>query len=334
MSTSGPLDVVTCGEALAVFAAAEPGPLAAAQHFVKRAAGAELNVATGLARLGLKVGWLSRVGRDSLGRFVLDTLVAEGIDAAAVTVDPEHPTGFYLKSRRAEGGDPEIEYFRAGSAASFLSVADYRADYFARARHVHLTGIAAAISESSLELSRHIAAAARAAGQGVTFDPNLRPRLWRSREEMVRVVNELATQAHWVLPGLDEGRVLTGATTPQAIARFYLELGVEGVVVKLGPRGAWVHTADVQAEVPAAPVEHVVDTVGAGDGFAAGFISALLEGRDPLRAAARGNLIGGLAIRTAGDCDGLPTRPQLDQAEGALRSRGFYAARHSPAPAW
>jgi 2-dehydro-3-deoxygluconokinase len=337
MATPTSFDVVTYGEALAVFAAAEAGPLARAEHFVKGAAGAELNVAIGLARLGLRVGWLSRVGRDSLGQFVLDTLAAEGIDVSAVTVDPgdpPHPTGFYLKSRSVDGSDPEIEYFRAGSAASLLSVLDYQPDWFARARHVHLSGVAPAISASSQELALHIATIARAAGQRISFDPNLRPRLWRSPEEMIARVNGLAAQAHWVMPGLEEGRTLTGETTPEAIAKFYLEGGAEGVVIKLGRDGAYVHTADVRAEVPAAPVDSVVDTVGAGDGFAVGFISALLEGHDAQFAAARGNLVGGMAIQAIGDSEGLPTRERLDAAEKAagFRPRGGSAARPPAAP--
>jgi 2-dehydro-3-deoxygluconokinase len=290
-----------------------------ADHFVRRAAGAELNVSIGLARLGLRVCWLSRLGRDSLGQFVLDTLAAEGIDASAVTVDEAHPTAFYLKSRTLDGSDPEIEYFRRGSAASFLSAADYRPAHFAGASHVHLSGVGAAISDSSYELALRIATAERPPGQRLSFDPNLRPRLWRSHEEMVARINPLAALAQWVMPGLEEGRMLSGAHSPEAIAAFYLERGAEGVVVKLGRDGAYVRTADLQAMVSAAPVRDVVDTVGAGDGFAAGFISALLEGHDPVFACGRGNLIGGMAVQAIGDSEGLPNRAQLDALEETPR---------------
>lgn len=328
------LDLVTCGEALAVLAAVEPGPLARAEHFVRRAAGAELNVAIGLSRLGFRAGWLSRLGDDALGRFVLDTLAAEGVDASAVTVDPAHPTALYLKSRTADGSDPEIQYFRAGSAASRLSLTDDRPDYFAAARHVHLTGVAAAIADSSYELALQVARRARAGGQRVSFDPNLRPRLWRSRGEMVERVNALAARADWVMPGLDEGRALTGAATPDAIAAFYLERGAHGVVVKLGADGAYVRTADVHALIPAPLVAEVVDTVGAGDGFAVGFISALLEGFEPAAAAARGNVVASLAIQALGDSEGLPTRAQLEAVEARPATPRVASAARSPvAPA-
>ncbi len=111
------LDVITIGEAMAMFVASETGDLAAAERFVKRVAGAELNVATGLARLGLKVGWVSRVGNDSFGRYVLQQLEKEQIDSRGVTTDERYATGFQLKSKVEDGTDPIVEYFRKGSAA-------------------------------------------------------------------------------------------------------------------------------------------------------------------------------------------------------------------------
>ena len=119
------LDVITIGEAMAMFVATETGELAEVEHFMKRVAGAELNVATGLARLGLSVGWVSRVGADSFGRFVLTALTKEGIDARGVSTDGRYATGFQLKSKVENGTDPIVEYFRKGSAASHLSPDDF-----------------------------------------------------------------------------------------------------------------------------------------------------------------------------------------------------------------
>jgi 2-dehydro-3-deoxygluconokinase len=310
------LDVVTYGEPLVVFIAQEPGPLAQAQQFHKGIAGAELNVAIGLARLGFKVGYASRVGADSFGQFVTQTLRQQHIDASQVNIDSAHSTGFYLKSCVLDGSDPSVEYHRENSAASFLSPVDYDAAYFADARHVHLSGVAPAISPGSLALAIHIASQARASdAQCISFDPNLRPVLWPSVNEMVQQMRRLATLAQWVMPGLEEGRILTGAHSPSAIADFFLQGGAQGVVIKLGAAGAYLKTAQQELEVAAIPVAKVVDTVGAGDGFAVGFISALLEGRRPEEAAARGNLVAAQAIQVAGDSDGLPTRVQLDSLE-------------------
>ncbi|WP_288198366.1 sugar kinase [uncultured Pleomorphomonas sp.] len=305
------LDVVTFGEAMAMFVATAPGDLAGVETFTRRMAGAETNVAVGLSRLGLRVGWVSRLGDDSFARFVRNTLAREGVDCGAVATDPRHPTGFQLKSRAVGGEDPRVEYFRKGSAASFLSLADWNPDYVLSARHLHATGVAAALSATSYELAAHMIGEMRRAGRTVSFDPNLRPVLWPSREAMVERLNALAVEANWVLPGLAEGRVLTGRDRPEDIAAFYIDRGVELVVIKLGAEGAYWRTADASGSVAAVRVDTVVDTVGAGDGFAAGVISALIEGESIPQAVMRGNRVGAYAIQVIGDMDGLPTRSQL-----------------------
>ncbi|CAD6557756.1 sugar kinase [Paraburkholderia sabiae] len=315
-----PLDVVTIGEAMALFAASESGPLANVSRFVKRAAGAELNVAIGLSRLGHKVGWVSRVGNDSFGQFVLDTLSAEGIDATCVEVDPSRPTGMMLKTKSDDGSDPKTEYFRRGSAASALSVSDFVPSYFTRARHLHLTGINPALSSETRALSFHAAREMRAAGKTISFDPNLRPALWASRAEMADTLNDLASHADIVMPGLGEGAILTGKESPEDIAAFYLDRGAKLVIIKLGERGAYFQNAEDAGVVPACPVSRVVDTVGAGDGFAVGVISALLERRSVTKAIARGNWIGSLAIQVIGDSEGLPSRAKLEQHEAATQA--------------
>ncbi|WP_345810724.1 sugar kinase [Paraburkholderia sp. PREW-6R] len=316
MSTpSAALDVITYGEAMAMFVAAETGALARVGQFTKRIAGADLNVAIGLSRLGFNVGYVSRVGNDSFGQYVRDTLTQEGIDQRCVITDDRFPTGFQLKSKNDDGSDPAVEYFRKGSAASHLSRDDYVANYVLSARHLHLTGVAPAISASSRELAFHLAREMRAAGKTISFDPNLRPTLWPSRAAMVEGLNALAELADWVLPGIGEGEILTGYTQPDEIARFYLERGARGVIVKLGAQGAYFRTAEDAAVIAGQPVTNVVDTVGAGDGFAVGVISALLEGKSLPQAVARGNRIGALAIQVIGDSEGLPSRAELDALE-------------------
>jgi len=309
-----PLDVVTLGEAMAMFVADECGDLASASHFSKRIAGAELNVAIGLARLGLNVGWVSRIGDDAFGRFTCQQLDHEGVDRRLVTTDARYPTGFQLKSKVDDGSDPLVEYFRKGSAASHLSVADFTLNpgYFTSARHLHLSGVAAALSDSSLALLQQVAREMKASGQTISFDPNLRPVLWSSEQEMVKQLNGLAQFADWVLPGIKEGQILTGHTQPEAIADFYLAMGVKAVVIKTGSDGAWYKTADGESgQIAAIRTDNVVDTVGAGDGFAVGVISALLEGKSLPAAIRRGNKIGSLAIQAIGDSEGLPTRAAL-----------------------
>ncbi|WPP02089.1 sugar kinase [Pseudomonas sp. HR96] len=303
-------DVLSFGETMAMLVADEPGDLAQVQHFHKRIAGADNNVAIGLTRLGFNVAWLSRVGNDSLGRFVVQSLEREGLDCRHVGVDPQHPTGLQFKSLADDGEDPAVEYFRRGSAASHMGIADIPAALL-QARHLHATGIPPALSPSMNALSRHLMQSMREAGRSVSFDPNLRPSLWGSQARMIEQINDLASLAHWVLPGLAEGQLLTGLDEPRDIAAFYLDLGAEAVAIKLGPQGAYYRTATREGLAAAHPVARVVDTVGAGDGFAVGVISALLERLDIAQAVDRGNWVGSLAVQSPGDMEGLPTRDQL-----------------------
>lgn len=304
------IDILSFGETMAMFVAEQSGDLACVEQFHKRIAGADSNVAIGLSRLGFKVAWLSRVGADSLGRFVVETLAREGLDCSHVEVDNAHPTGFQLKSRNDDGSDPTVEYFRRGSAASHLSPLSIT-PMLLSARHLHATGIPPALSTSAREMSHELMTRMRSAGRSVSFDPNLRPSLWASEREMISEINRLAALAHWVLPGLSEGRLLTGFEDPADIAAFYLDQGAEAVAIKLGPQGAYYRTHLDQGFVAGVPVQTVVDTVGAGDGFAVGMISALLEHQSFPEAVRRANWIGSRAVQSRGDMEGLPTRSEL-----------------------
>ncbi|CAI8811298.1 sugar kinase [Pseudomonas sp. IT-P171] len=315
------IDILSFGETMAMFVADHNGDLANVDHFHKRIAGADSNVAIGLSRLGFNVAWLSRVGDDSLGRFVIDTLRKEGIDCSNVAIDAEHPTGFQLKSRTDDGDDPMVEYFRRGSAASHLSPQSILPELL-KARHLHATGIPAALSETARQMSFELMTRMREAGRSVSFDPNLRPSLWASTQQMITEINRLAALADWVLPGLSEGRLLTGFEDPADIAAFYLDRGAEAVAIKLGPHGAYYRTHLDEGFVAGVPVETVVDTVGAGDGFAVGMISALLENHSFADAVKRANWIGSRAVQSRGDMEGLPTRSEMSaEFETALASR-------------
>jgi sugar/nucleoside kinase (ribokinase family) len=306
-----PLDVITFGEAMVMLIADDPGPLVQVRSFRKHVAGADSNVATGLARLGCRVGWMSRLGRDSFGQYIVACLQAEGVDCSQVVFDDRLATGFQLKERMVDGADPRVEYFRKNSAASRLSSADFNPRVFLAARHLHATGIPPALSPETRELSRHAITQMRLAGRTVSFDPNLRPSLWASQAQMIREINQLACLASWVMPGLAEGRLLTGRQQPEEIASFYLDHGVEEVVIKLGTQGSYYRTRHDAGFVEGFPVANVTDTVGAGDGFAAGCVSARLEGRDARQAARRGNFAGAQVVQAVGDSEGLPHRAEV-----------------------
>jgi sugar/nucleoside kinase (ribokinase family) len=318
VSMTLPLDMITFGEAMLLLVADQPGPLERVESFHKRSAGAETNAAIGLARLGLKVGWASRLGTDSMGRFLLNTMKREGIDCSKVTCDADAETGFMFKGKTTDGSDPPVEYHRKGSAASRMGPADIDVAWLLGARHLHATGVFAAVSATTLAAARHSMNLMRAAGRSVSFDPNLRPTLWASEDHMRDCINDLAARADWVLPGIEEGRLLTGESSAEGIARFYRQRGASVVVVKLGKEGAYfdavVDGVSGTGFVAGFPVEKVIDTVGAGDGFAVGVISALLEGRSVPDAVRRGAWIGARAVQVLGDSEGLPTRAELAAA--------------------
>ncbi|HEX7387308.1 MAG TPA: sugar kinase [Castellaniella sp.] len=308
------LDVVTFGEAMTMLVADQPGSLESVTVFHKRTAGAETNVAIGLARLGLRVGWASRVGDDSMGRYLLTSIRDEGVDCSHVACVAGEQTGMLFKGKVTDGSDPRVEYHRRDSAASRMTVQDVDRSWLLSTRHLHSTGVFAAVSADTYALTQHTMNLMRTAGRTVSFDPNLRPSLWASPEAMRTGINTLAALADWVLPGLAEGRQLTGQQSPKAIARFYLDLGVKLVVIKLGAEGAYFDNGRDHGTVPAAPVAQVVDTVGAGDGFAVGVISGLLAGSSLDRAVARGAWIGARAVQVTGDTEGLPTQEILRAA--------------------
>lgn len=307
---SNKLDVITFGEPMTMFYANEPGELHEATSFSKALAGAECNVSVGLSRLGHQVGLVTKLGQDSFGRFVIHTLTQERIDTSNISYSNDHRTGMLVKSKVLTG-DPEVEYFRKNSAASTLSVSDFNDQYFNLARHMHVTGIFPAISASCHEFTIHALNFMKKQGKTISFDPNLRPSLWPDTDTMIKAINNIAAKADWIFPGINEGKLLTGFDQPEDIASFYLEQGASLVVIKLGPEGAYYKTSNEEGYVEGFRVEKVVDTVGAGDGFAVGVISALLEQQSIKEAVRRGNAIGAINVMSPGDMDGLPDRNQL-----------------------
>ena len=302
--------IMLVGEPLGLFIARTEGPLDEVSEYSCAVAGAEFNVAVGLSRLEHPVGYLTKLGQDPFGKRVKKVMEQNGIGTELMTWSEARSTGFMLKSR-VSSGDPEIFYFRRNSAASTLSREDIEQVDLTGYRWLHLTGILPALSASTREAALRLIERAREHGMTVSFDPNLRPQLWESREEMVSVINALAAKSDYVFPGAAEGLILAGSDKPEEICAFYRSLGVGTIAVKVGKKGAYVSHGEESFLVPGCPVKEVVDTVGAGDGFAAGTISALMEGLPLSEAVRRGNAVGAVQITFRGDNEGLPTREQL-----------------------
>ena len=302
--------VILIGEPMGLLIAQEEGPLEDVSGFSFAVAGAEFNVAVGLSRLGKKAAYMTKLGRDPFGKRIYHALQENQIGTELISWSENHPTGFMMKGRVSEG-DPGIFYFRKGSASSTLSVEDVDRLPFEEYGFLHLTGILPPLSDSTREASFYLMEKAREHGLTISFDPNLRPQLWPDTETMVQVINELASKADYVFPGTAEGKILMGSSDPEAINRFYLNLGAKTVITKCGAKGALVSTNEGSFWSAGFRVEKVVDTVGAGDGFAAGTIYGIQEGLSLPEAVRIGNAVGAMQVMNRGDNEGLPTREQL-----------------------
>jgi 2-dehydro-3-deoxygluconokinase len=293
---------------MAVLVPAAPGPLDNVTTFHRTVGGAESNVARGLAALGLPAAWISRVGDDGFGRHLVRTLTADGVDTRAVIVDPARPTGLYIKETRDGRSVPH--YYRAGSAAAALGpdlLDDPTAGpLLARAALIHLSGITAALSDDCLALLRAIMASRRP-GQRVSFDLNWRPALWRRRDP--RVLRGLLDAADIALLGADEATVVLGTGDPAELRA--LLPGPDTIVVKDDGRGATAVDRTGSTVEPALTVE-VVEPVGAGDAFAAGYLAGTLRGYDQRRRLRLGHLLAAATLVVPGDHGAPPPDVVLD----------------------
>ncbi len=323
---TGPLvDVVCVGESMVTFLPSRPGRLADVPAFTRAIGGAESNVACTLAVAGHRVRWVGRVGTDGFGDHLLDAIAAYGVDTGAVRRDPHRPTGVYFRTDADRATDAhEVVYYRAGSAASAMSPDTVPYATVAGTRILHLTGITAALSADCRALLYELTAP-RPGRPLVSFDVNHRPALWRD-DAAPEVLRDLADRADLVLVGTDEAERLWGTADPAALrallpgpaalvvkdgARTALALerppGPEGATGPGSPTGP-----DVLTVVPAPRVE-VVSTVGAGDAFAAGFLSGTLRGLDARARLRHGHLMAAAALTAPGDLAAPPRRARADR---------------------
>ncbi|WCK56569.1 sugar kinase [Aneurinibacillus sp. Ricciae_BoGa-3] len=303
------MDVVTLGETMVLLTPNTNGLMRYAQQFGRKFGGAESNVCIGLARLGHAASWVSRVGDDEFGRAMVSFIRGEGVDVSQVKTDPSAPTGLYFKEIRREN-DVRVYYYRSSSAASCLHKDDISEDYIKQAKFLHVTGITPALSDSCFEAIFYAIEVARQHKVKIVFDPNLRKKLW-SEEKARETLLAIASKADIVLPGVEEGEFMFGETQPDVIGKRFLELGAQLVVLKVGAKGSIAYTHEKKTEVPGFKVDQVIDPVGAGDAFAAGFLSGQLDGLSLEGSLQRGNALGAMATMTYGDVEGLPDRQDL-----------------------
>jgi 2-dehydro-3-deoxygluconokinase len=303
------MDVVTFGETMILFNPHNSGALRYVHTFHKSIAGAESNVAIALARLGHSVGWFSRLGDDEFGRYVTSIIRGEGVDVSRIKVDKDNNTGLLFKERFAHT-DPNIYYYRKESAASYFCPEDIDPDYIKRAKILHVTGITPALSKSARRATLEAIKIAKENGVLVSFDPNIRLKLW-TIEEAKPVLLEMAKYADIIFPGIDEGRKLIGIEDPEEIAKYFQDLGASKVAVKLGKEGCYISDGQEGIYVEGYEVKKPEDSVGAGDGFAAGFLAGTLRNLSLKECGQWANGVGAMAILVHGDMEGFPTLNQL-----------------------
>jgi 2-dehydro-3-deoxygluconokinase len=266
--------VLTLGEALVVAVPPDPVTLDHAESVRLSVGGSELNFAIGVARLGMKPSWIGRLGEDPFGRMVSAVMADEGVDGRWITVDRERPTGVYFREWLTDGLRRPY-YYRSGSAATALSPADWPDDALDEASWLHVSGITPALGRGPGALVALAVERARAADLPVSFDPNFRSALW-SQDDARAALEPLARQCSLLLLAEEDSRMLFQTADPELVAARGHELGAETVVLKLGADGAFA---------------------SAGDGFDAGFVTALLRGCDLREALKIGNFVGAHALQ-------------------------------------
>ncbi|NYE05735.1 2-dehydro-3-deoxygluconokinase [Bacillus niacini] len=313
-------DIVTIGESMVVFNPTEIGPMRHCQTFRMQMAGAESNVAIGLARLGHSVSWCSRVGDDEFGKYIVNTLRAENVDVSMVRFDSDNRTGLMFKEERKKGLS-NVYYYRNESAASKLSEFDIQRAWIRKARILHLTGITPALSESCRSAIFQAIKLAKEEGIPISFDLNMRTKLWE-KDIAVSVLTSIMKECHYFLPSYQEGVLLSGIDSVKEMAEYFYQHGPRVVVIKKGAEGSYLLDQDGGRWIPPFRVEQVMDSIGAGDAFAAGFLSGILNGSTNEEATRRGNLLGAYSVSVKGDWEGLPSEKELSQiftVEDAIR---------------
>ncbi|MFG6118048.1 MULTISPECIES: sugar kinase [Thalassobacillus] len=298
-------DVVTIGDAMITFDPSQKGPMRYADSFKRKIGGAEMNFAIGCARLGLATGWISRLGNDEFGRYIYNFVRGEGVDVSSVKLEDGYPTSLNFKEIR-EDGSGRTFYYRENSPTTTLTIESLDEHVIKTSKVLHVTGVFPAIDkEKNVELIEHMLKLAKANDVLVSLDPNIRLKLW-SREEAKEALTRFLPYVDILLTGEDEAELLFDTYLPEEVIKECRKHEITALAIKRGENGAFGYMDGASLEASALPPKKVVDTVGAGDGFDAGFIYGYLQGW-PLEKIIRfANTIGSMVVSVEGDNEGLP----------------------------
>lgn len=296
--------IVSLGEPLIEFNRPKEGD---GRTWLQGFGGDSQNVAIAASRQGATAGYLTSLGQDWMGDAFLDLWKSEGLDSSRVSRHPSAPTGVSFVTHTPAGH--KFDYLRKNSAASLMTPGTLAKDYIAGAKFFHLSAIGQAISETARATCDAAIAAARAAGVKVSYDTNLRLRLW-DLDTARKKIDETIAQCDIALPSLDDSQQLTGLTTPDDIADYYLKLGAPLVALKMGAEGSMIATNAARHRLPAHRVQ-AVDATGAGDTFDGAFLARLVQGDDPQTAGRYANVAAALSTCGYGAVAPIPRKADV-----------------------
>lgn len=302
--------VITIGETMVSLAPHENVGLSYGPSLRMRIAGAESNTAIGICRLGHSAAFISRIGDDSFGQFILRSVRAEGVDTSHLITDTTHPTGIMFKEPRPRM-ETSVYYYRSDSAASHMSCSDIPEKEIAEARILHFTGITPILSVSCREMAYHAIEIAQTHHCAISFDPNIRIKLWKN-QDYAPLMLDFIGRATYLLAGLEELRFLYHTDDMKRIMDKAFSSGtLECLALKDGSNGAFI--CDKTGIHPIPPADcSCIDPVGAGDAFNAGFLAGILEGHPYIKCGTIGALCGARATESFGDVEGLLTKAELE----------------------
>ncbi|TWT27910.1 sugar kinase [Planomicrobium sp. CPCC 101110] len=295
--------VLTIGDAMITMNPKTTGPLRYVDQFERKVGGAEMNFAIGCARLGLKSRWISRLGKDEFGKVIYNFARGEGIDVSAVEFVEGIPTSLNFKEIHANGAG-KTYYYRNPSPIVELRANDISEEMFEGIDVVHLTGVYLAIGEANLLVAQKIIEIAKRKGILISFDPNIRLKLW-SIEKARKAYETVLPEVDILLTGLDEIQLISGKQTIEELVEYVKKFGIRDLVIKDGEKGSKLFRNGNWTESPGFSVTPI-DTVGAGDGFDAGYIYGILNDLTEADLLKFANGVGALVTTVTGDNEGLP----------------------------
>ena len=303
------LDVLCLGEPLLEFNQIKEGNK---KTYSSGYGGDTSNTAISIARQGMSVGFISKVGKDQFGWELLELWKREKVDYSHVSIHPEAPTGIYFVTHDADGH--HFTYYRSGSAACQMTPLDLPKDDLSQTRILHLSAITQAISVSSCETAFAAIFQARKNGVKVSYDTNLRLKLW-SLDRARDVINRTVPMCDVIMPSLEEATSLTGLVDPEEITDYFFQLGAKLVVLKQGSHGALVSDGKENLNIPGHKVK-AIDATGAGDTFDGAFLSEWIRKDDPFSAAEYANAAAALSTTNYGAVDSIPNRDEVKEFLG------------------